>query len=97
MVILGDSMLSNIRKKELNRCIKGNGINGVTNIKSFSGANCEDMKSYNHPSLKNKEIDLVIIHIGTNDISNSFRTNQSVKEIANDIMKVANSAKKSTM
>ena len=53
-------------------------------VKHFSGATVEDMKNYVIPS-KKYENDLVILHVGTNDL----RDQKAVTEIAKEIVELA--------
>ena len=69
---------------EQHRIRKGLGYNEKFYVKYFSGANTEHMKSYVIPS-KRFENDLVILHVGTNDL----RDNKTAKEIANNIIELA--------
>ena len=63
-VILGDSKIKDVERylirKDLNNKEK-------VFVKHFSGATVEDMKNYKIPSKKH-ENDLVILHVGTNDL-----------------------------
>lgn len=79
--ILGDSTIKNIRPK----MVKDNLPPGEkVYLKSFSGATVSNMYHYSIPSLQ-YEPDLVIMHVGTNDL----RTEKSPKEIANEIIKLS--------
>ena len=79
--ILTDSMAKDIQTFKMR--------NSLTNksdklyMKSFSGANIQDMNSYVLPSLNHKN-DLYILHVGSNDL----RSEKSANEIANDIIKL---------
>ena len=75
-IILGDSMLKDIEQQKLRK-----GLNNKERIfvKHFSGATVEDMKNYVIPS-KKYENDLVILHVGTNDLRDKAAT-EIVKEI----------------
>ncbi len=53
-------------------------------VKSFSGSTINNMYDFSRPSLE-KEPDLVILHIGVNNI----RSEKSPKEIATDILELA--------
>ena len=53
-------------------------------VKSYSGANVNDMKSHVVPAL-NRAPQKIILHCGTNDLA----SNQNPAEIANNIVEVA--------
>ena len=57
-------------------------------VKSFPGATITDMKDYVRPTLK-REPDLLVVHIGTNDLRSELTPNQ----IAVNIMKLATDVK----
>lgn len=79
--IIGDSTIKNIRPK----MVKDNLPPGEkVYVKSFSGATVSQMYHYSIPSLQ-YEPDMVIMHVGTNDL----RTEKSPKEIANEIIKLS--------
>ena len=57
-------------------------------VKQFSGANVDHMKSYAIPS-KGYDNNVVILHVGTNDL----RESKSAKEIASSIIDLATDLK----
>ena len=59
-------------------------------VKHFSGANIKDMK-YSAKPTQEKQPAQIIIHVGTNDLAG----NKNSDEIANKIVKFANSIKRS--
>ena len=63
IALFGDSIISDIKRKEFNKHIKGN-----VQIKSFNGATTKDMDVYVQPTLDKKMVDIAVIHVGTNDI-----------------------------
>ena len=80
VVILGDSLVKDVEQHKLR-----NGLNKERIfIKNFSGATVEDMKTYIIPSKKHDN-DLVILHVGTNDL----RHPKEAKEIAKEIIDLA--------
>ena len=81
IVIMGDSIIKDIQAHKIRQGLKGN---ERVYVKSFPGATINDMKSYGIPSKKFSN-DLVILHIGTNNM----RDNKEPEEIANDIMEIA--------
>ena len=80
-VILGDSLIKDIEQHKIRQ---GLGSKEKVHVKHFSGANIEHMKSYVIPS-KSYDNDLIILHVGTNDL----RENKSAKEIALNIIELA--------
>ena len=56
-------------------------------LKSFPGANTEDMWEYIKPTIKRKP-DNVILHVGTNDLKKDV----TVEEVAENIIKLATSS-----
>ena len=53
-------------------------------VKSFAGARIADMKDYVRPSLEKKP-DMIILHVGTNDL----RSSNNEQTIAREIMQLA--------
>ena len=81
VIILGDSLVKDVEQHKLRK-----GLHNKERIfiKHFSGATVDDMKNYILPS-KKYENDLVILHVGTNDLRNP----KEAKEIANEIIELA--------
>eukprot|EP00112_Aurelia_sp_Birch-Aquarium-sp1_P003506 Seg1392.5 transcript_id=Seg1392.5/GoldUCD/mRNA.D3Y31 product="hypothetical protein" protein_id=Seg1392.5/GoldUCD/D3Y31 len=50
--IVGDSMLKNVKRREINSDLQSCGI--TTHVKTFPGATADDMKFYIQPALKSK-------------------------------------------
>ncbi len=90
MVIIGDSLVKNIKAWELKeKC----GNSGNVYVKCFSGATIKDMCSYTQPTIERKP-NFVILHAGTNDLSLKINNEQkSELQIANEIIKLVNSIK----
>ena len=78
MVILGDSLVKDIKGWELS-----DESNKVV-IKHFSGADSTDMESYLLPT-KSRNPENIALHCGTNDL----KKENSANEISNDIIEVA--------
>ena len=81
ILIIGDSMVKHLDGRKLKGSL-GNGQNVY--VKSFSGANTEDMADYSKPPMK-RNPDVVILHVGTN----SLGTNKPAEDIANEINDLA--------
>ena len=81
--ILGDSTIKSVKPKMVKEKLPAG---EKVYVKSFSGATVSNMYHYSKPSL-DYEPDLVIMHVGTNDL----RTDKNPKEIANEIIKLTKS------
>eukprot|EP00794_Sanderia_malayensis_P006564 gene6564-7305_t len=79
VIIIGDSMLKQIKRKDINYHLQDT----VTHVKTFPGATSEDMSSYLKPTLKSSP-DEIILHCGTNDLRY-----EEPKEIAERIIGIA--------
>ena len=74
VVILGDSLVKDVEQHKLRNSLNKERIF----IKDFSGATVEDMKTYIIPSKKHDN-DLVILHVGTNDLRHRKRKKSQKK------------------
>ena len=79
-VIIGDSILKDIEPYKMRLAV---GKSEKIFMKSFAGADTESMEHYVVPS-KKYEIDLVILHFGTNDL----RGDKNAEDIAQGIINV---------
>ena len=88
VTILGDSIVKGIEGYKMREA-----LNNTTNVyvKSFSGANIDDMKSYIKPSTR-RNPHAIIIHCGTNEL----RNDNTAEEIADNIVNLALSVKTET-
>ena len=79
-VILGDSIIKDVEQHKIRK-----GLNNKERVfvKHFPGTTVDDMKNYIIPS-KKYENDLVILHMGTNDLKD-----KEAKEIATEIVEMA--------
>ena len=77
VIICGDSMVNGL---------DGNGVSSKVNqvnVRSFSGATSEDMVDYCKP-LVNKKPDILILHVGTNDLTKKIEnTSENLVTIIN--------------
>ena len=78
-VIIGDSMLRNIKRKKLANQLHSQKVY----VKHHGGAKIGDIKYYAIPTMKHLP-NHIIVHVGTNEI----RTNKSANDIANSIVKL---------
>ena len=83
VIILGDSMTSNIQGKKLSR-----GAHVVS--KSFSGSTVEDMFDFSKPFTRRKP-DEIILHVGTNNLRN-----EEPQQIAEKIVDLGNAIERET-
>jgi len=58
-------MIDNIKKGKFNRL-----VNGKAKVNSFTGASTDDLLYHIVPPLKKDKADIVILHIGTNNVDN---------------------------
>ena len=86
VVIVGDSIVRNVRSRSLNQSLK----EYFSVVKSFPGATTQDMKDYIKPTISRKP-DMVILHTETNDL----KSNQNPSDIANEIVNLAKNIKNS--
>ena len=84
VVIVGNSIVRNVPSRSLNQFLKKN----FSVVKSFPGATTQDMKDYIKPTIARKP-DMVILHIGANDL----KSNQNPSDIANEIINLAKNIK----
>lgn len=84
--IIGDSMVKDIKGFKMR--------NGMKNrekiyIKCFPGATTQCMEDYVKPSLKHKP-DIILLHVGTNDLRSSKSAEMIAKEVINLSIKIKN-------
>lgn len=77
ILILSDSILGRIQMKKLNNDIKY----GKAYRKYFPGATPTEMLHYSLPTLEKDQPDVVVIHTGTNSLSNN-----NIHDIGNEIL-----------
>ena len=75
--IIGDSMLNNIHPRGLSK-------HGNVKVLNHSGATSEDIKDHINPSIKRKP-DIIILHIGSNDLAKNVDTLPNLEIILNRI------------
>ena len=68
VTIVGDSILKHLKQQKISKS-----TNTKTRIKSFPGANVQDMKDYIKPALRNNP-DRIILHVETNYLRNRDAT-----------------------
>ena len=73
--ILGDSMVNGIQEKSMNK-----DSNMIIKIRKYPGASSTDVLDHIKPSLR-KDPDQILIHAGTNDLTNDKNYLKNVKKI----------------
>ena len=86
IVIIGDSMLRYQRLKFLSK------NNNFVNVRFHPGATREDIGDFFKLVIR-KKLDAVIIHAGTNDLTNGTNTMKHVRKIAKTIQEMEDSGK----
>ena len=86
IIIIGDSMLRYETPKFLSKNYN------FVNVRFHRGATTEDIVDFIKPVIKKKP-DAVIIHAGTNDLTNGTNTMKQVREIAKTIKEMEDSGK----
>ena len=79
-------MITGIRRNEFNSCLK----KCNTRFRPFIGATIKQMETYFKPIIQDDTPDVVILHIGCNDISNK---NMSANDIAEGIINIGRYSK----
>ena len=82
IVVIGDSHLKRIKRNLFNNSFD----NAKSFIKPFGGAKTEHMKHYVIPSLTEPKPDIIVIHVGGNDINYKNKVNINVNELADNII-----------
>ena len=75
--ILGDSMVKHIQGYKMSEATSGQ---EKIVVRAFHGAKVDDMNSYSVPTTK-KNRRRIVIHCGTNDISNGTAPNEVAEEV----------------
>ena len=72
-LLIGDSMVKFVKSENLSD------QNYITNIRTNPGCTTEDIADYIKPIIRRKP-DIILIHIGTNDLTNSVTTMKKGKQ-----------------
>ena len=80
IMIVGDSMIKNVNRREVSR-------DDPVKIRCHLGATTDDIIDYVRPTARKKS-DMIIIHTGTNDIQNKVNTLQKVRKVITTIKEV---------
>ena len=80
IMIVGDSMIKHVNGREVSR-------DDSVRIRCHLGATTDDIIDYVRPTARKKP-DMIIIHIGTNDIQNKVNTLQKVRKVITTIKEI---------
>ena len=80
IMIVGDSMIKNVNRREVSR-------DDPVKIRCHLGATTDDIIDYVRLTARKKP-DMIIIHTGTNDIQNKVNTLQKVRKVITTIKEV---------
>ena len=80
IMIVGDAMIKHVNRREVSR-------DDPVKIRCHPGATTDDIIDYVRPAARKKP-DMIIIHIGTNDIQNKVNTLQKVRKVITTIKEI---------
>ena len=83
--IIGDSLLNGIVEKKLSK-------EGNVKVRKFPGCSSDDLLHHIIPTI-NKKPDIIICHVGSNDITNNIDTITNYEKIINKIKKTSSNTK----
>ena len=87
--VLSDSIPKGIRVRELNNCVH----NGFVKFKCFPGATINNLDYYAKPTLEEDRPDIVVIHVGINNLLHPLLSNSSDEDIAVEIINLGKMCK----
>ena len=82
--VVGDSHIRRIKRNLFNNSLYG----GKAHLNCFSGTNIKRLEHFITPNLVEDRPDVVIIHVGSNDITHNTVDQIDVKDIANRILNI---------
>ena len=88
--IMSDSITKGIRVKEFNSCLQ----NGNSRFKIFPGASVENLDYYANPTLEQERPDIVVIHVGINNLLSDHLSEMSDEDIAKQILDIGKKCKR---
>ena len=83
--VVGDSHIRRIERNAFNNSL----YEGKAHLNGFSGANIKRLDHFITPTLVENRPDIVIIHIGSNDITHNTVDRRDVKDIVNRVINIA--------
>ena len=81
ITVIGDSMVKFLRSDEMSS------VNNAVNIMKHPGSTTDDMVDYVRPVTRKKP-DVIIMHVGTNDLTKGVNTMSKVRKIVSAIQEV---------
>ena len=82
--VVGDSHIRRIKRNLFNNSL----CEGKAHLNGFNGANIKRLDHFITPTLVEDRPDIVIIHIGSNDITHNTVNQTDVKDIVNRIINI---------
>ena len=82
--ILSDSIPKGMKVKDMNNFVH----NGYVKLKSFPGATIRNLNHYAMSTLEEDKPDIVIVHVGINNLLNPMLANESDENIAEEIINI---------
>ena len=79
VAILGDSILNNIESRGISK-------SGNVQVSSFPGATSDDLRHHVKPTI-NREVDVIILHIGSNDLTKGGDTITNIQHVIDNVKK----------
>ena len=83
--VIGDSHLNRIKKNLFNSSLS----NGKAYFSVFCGSTIKRIKHFAAPTLVQDKPDVIIIHVGCNDVTKQKRDTVNPNQLANDINNIA--------
>ena len=80
ILVMGDSMLNGVDERSLSN-------NGLVKVRSFSGSTISDLQNYYMKPLLRKKPTKIILHIGTNDVTEKETTADKILDALLDLKK----------
>ena len=81
ITVIGDSMVKFLRSDEMSS------VNNAVNVMKHPGSTTDDMVDYVRPVTRKKP-DVIIMHVGTNDLTKGVNTMSKVRKIVSAIQEV---------
>ena len=91
VVVFGDSHIGRVNRKLFSNSLR----NCTSRLKFFSGAKSKDLDHYVTPTLNEEKPDIVVIHVGSNDIDFRHLRNNTVEDIGRTIINIGKKCRES--
>ena len=89
IILVGDSHVKSIRRNLFNKSI----VKGKSHIKAFSGSNAKQLNHHIISTLEDDKPDIVIVHVGSNDVNNYNYREVNPIEVAQRIIDIGKTCK----